>query len=178
LSLDDFKLYRGSSYVSNATIYDATGGQDLAPGSGGTLAAGQSFVIVTFDQEETISAGSDVTYSLRASVNNSETDDSVSTRISLGDEETPLSGLTNVNQPNTGKVYVNGDASAGIFTGANDFAQLVGVNRNIIWSDKSAQPHLYPTVSAGVITSDSGSHDWTNGYKLGLTALSDHIISK
>ena len=111
------------------------------------MADGTTWVIVTFDQEQTVSAGSSETYSLRATVASSESDDSVSTRIAQGDNETPLSGLTALNQPNTGKIYVNGNAAAGIFTGANDFAQSLGTARHIIWSDKSAQSHLYPTVS-------------------------------
>ncbi len=177
-SLSDFKLYRGSTYMNNVNIYDATGAQDLRLGMGGGLVDGTSFVIVTFDQEEIISAGDSNTYSLKAGVGNSENNDSVSTRIAQGDESTPLSGLTAVNQPNTGKIYVNGSATAGIFTGTNDFSQTLGSERNIIWSDRSAGPHLYPTVSGGVVTSNSGTTDWTNGTLLDITALTDHVISK
>lgn len=178
LNLSDFKFYRGSGYMANVNIYDATGAQDLTLGSGGSLAGGNSSVIVTFDQEENVSPGDSQDYSLRAAISGSDNNDSINTRISQSDEETALSGLTAVNQPNTGKIYVNGDATSGIFTGANDFAQTLGSERNIIWSDKSAESHLYPTVSGGVVTSDSGSADWTNGYQLDITALTDHLISK
>ncbi len=178
LSLSDFKFYRGSNYMSNVNIYDATGSQDLRLGMGGGLMDGVSYVIVTFDQEEIISAGDSTTYSLKAGFGNTNSNDSVNTRISQDDEVTALSGLTSINQPNTGKIYVNGDATAGIFTGANDFSQTLGTARNIIWSDRSAGPHLYPTVSGGLVISDSGTTDWTNGTLLDITALTDHLISK
>ncbi len=179
LELGDFKLYRGSSYLSDVTIYDGTGGQDVGLGSGNTLADGTSHVIVSFDQEETISSGDTENYSLRASISGSETNDSVSTRLALGDEQAPLSGLTAVNQENTGKIYVDGDATAGIFTNADtDLSQWLGTAKNIIWSDKSAESHLYPTVAAGLVTDNSGSADWTNGYLLDIVSLPDHVISK
>ena len=178
LSLSDFKLYRGSTYIQNAMIFDGTGTQDIRLGSGNSLTDGSSTVIVTFEQEETVGKGDSVTYSLRANVSGSEANDSISTRLAQGDEETALSGLTATNQPNTGKVYVNADPMSGIFSGANDFFQTPGVVRDIIWSDKSADSHLYPTVSGGAITTDSGSDDWTNGYLLNISALSDHLITK
>lgn len=178
LTLSDFKFYRGSSYLPDIGIYDSTGGQDLTLGSGGSLTDGISFVIVTFNQEETISKGASITYSLKASVSGSESDDSISTRLAQGDEDSPLTGLTLVGQPNTGKIYVNGDPTAGIFVGALDFFHTLGTSRATIWSDKSSDLHMFPTISGGVITSDSGSADWTNGYLLELTALEDHTISK
>ncbi|MBU0705907.1 S-layer homology domain-containing protein [Patescibacteria group bacterium] len=178
LSLSDFRLYRGSSYMNNVNIYDATGSQDLTLAGGGSLAGGTFFVIVTFDQEEIVSAGDSLNFLLKATVNSADKNDSVSTGFARDDENSPLSGLTAVNQPNTGKVFVNGDATAGIFTGVNDFAQNLGTGRNIIWSDRSANLHLFPTVSGGLVTSGSGSADWTNGYLLELSALEDHTISK
>lgn len=178
LGLSDFMLYRGSAYLDNVTIYDATGSQALSPGSGGTLTNGNSLVIVTFNQEEIISQGDASSYSLRASVSNAGNSDSVSTRFAQGDENTPLTGLTAVNQANTGKVYVNGDVTAGIFTGATDFFQSAGNARDIIWSDFSADLHLYPQITGGVIPSDSGSADWTNGHLLKLTGLEYHTIMK
>ena len=178
LNLKDFKLYRGSTYLSNVNIYDATGNKSLNQGSGGALSDGISYVVVTFSQEETISPGNSETYLLKATVGNSDNGDSVSTRLAQGDEESALTGLTKVGQPNTGKVYVNGDPSAGIFVGALDFFQSLGSSRDVIWSDQSADLHQYPTISGGAISSDSGSADWTNGYLLRLTALEDHVISR
>lgn len=178
LSLTDFKLFRDSEYLRDVGIYDSTGAQDLTLSGNGSLTDGISFVIVTFDQEEIISKGDVETYSLKASVIGPEHDDSVSTRIAQGDEESPLTGLTKVGQSNTGKIYVNGDPTAGIFTGALDFFQSLGSSRDVIWSDKSAELHLFPTISGGVITSDSGSSDWTNGYLLELTLLEDQTLSR
>jgi len=178
LSLNDFRFYRGSTLLSDVTIYDATGLQDLSATGGGSLTSGLSSVVVSFDQEEVISGGDSLTYSLKAQANNVQNNDTLSVGLSDGDEEAVLSGLTAINQPNTGKVYVSGDATAGIFTAASDFSQSAGVGRDLIWSDRSADVHLYPTVSGGIITSDSGSYDWTNGYQLGLSGLSDQVLSR
>lgn len=178
LAVSDFKVYRGSAFLSNASIYDATGAQNLSPGSGGKLMNGVSSVIITFPAEEIISGGNSHTYTLEATVSSSNSGDSIGIGIAPGDDDSALTGLTKSFQPNTGKIYVNGDATAGIFTGASDFFQSLGSARNILWSDQSADLHLYPTITGGVITSDSGSADWTNGYDLGLNALGDHILAR
>lgn len=179
LSLSGFKLYRGSSYLDDVTIYDGTGAQDVGLGSGNSLADGTSYLIVSFNTEETISAGDTQDYSLRATVSGSESNDSVSSRLALGDENMALSGLSAVGQENTGKVFADGDATAGIFSTADtDLSQWLGTARNIIWSDKSAENHHYPTVAGGVVNDGTGSSDWTNGYLLDIAGLSDHVISK
>ena len=178
LNLSDFKLYRGSTYLNKVNFYDGTGAQDVAPGASGLIMDGKSYVIVTFDQEETVSAGDSRTYSLWARIQNSASNDSVSTRLAQGDDQAALSGLTSVNQPNTGKLYVDGNPTAGIFTAPDDFSQTLGSARNVIWSDWSAESHLYPAISGGVIPDNSGSADWTNGYLLHLTDLEDQLIQK
>lgn len=175
LSLSDFKFYRNGTLVSSAMIYDASGARDLS--AGGTLINGQSSVIISFNQEEIISSDDTVTYSLKAQVAGSDDGDNVITRFADGDEQTPLSGLTAADNDNTGKIFVVGDATAGIFTGATDFSQSVGVNRNIIWSDQSAQPHQYPSIAAGVVNTGSGSADWSNGYLMGISSLDPVILS-
>lgn len=178
LQLKDFQLFRGSHLIDGVTLYDATGNQDLSSGSGNPLSNGTSFVIATFPQEEIISAGDKLTYSLKATVQGSQNDDQISTRLAQGDENLPLSGLNAEGQANTGKIYAESDASAGIFTSASDFTQALGVGRNIIWSDESASNHLYPTISGGLVNSNSGSADFTNGVFLGLTGLEEQVLSK
>lgn len=178
LSLSDFKFYSGGTLIDSAVIYDATGTQDLSPAGEGSLANGTSKVIVSFDSEEIISAGDTEIYSLKAAVSGSADSDDIITRFAEGDEATALTGLTATGNENTGKVFVLGDSSTGIFIGSTDFSQSVGLSRNIIWSDMSAQPHQYPSVSAGVVLSGSGTSDWTNGYLLDINNLDPVILSK
>lgn len=177
ISLSNFKLFGGSGLIQDVMIYDATGGQDISPVGGGTLVIGQADVIISFDTEEIISINDTETYSLKATVTGSASGDSVSSLIA-DDETTQLSGLTASNNPNTGKIFVSGDATAGIFTGDTDFSRVLGTNKHFLWSDQSAQPHLYPTVAAGTVTTDTGSDDWTNGYRLGISALDPVVLSK
>ncbi len=178
ISLSDFKLFNGSGLISDVRIYDSAGGQDLSPSGGGSLISGKSDVIISFDTEEIISTDDTETYSLKATVTGSASGDSVSSLIADGDESDELSGLTADNEANTGKIFVTGDVTSGIFTSDTDFSRVAGTNKNFIWSDQSAQPHLFPTVSAGIVATDTGSSDWTNGYRLGISALDPVVLSK
>ena len=172
LILDDFKLFRGSTLLDDeVNIYDATGGSDITGAGGGNIANGVSEVIVSFNEEETITGGDKETYYLKANIRNAEDNDSVSTNIGKDDQYVSFTGLTANTNPNTGRIYKNGDATDGIFTNANDFTQTVGTNRNIIWSDKSADLHFYPEIIAGAVTDGSGSYDWTNGYLIDVSNL-------
>ena len=179
LNFNNFKLFDGSDAMDNLTIYDATGGQDVSPSGGGSLTDGNYKIIVSFDDEETISAGQTKIYKLKADVTGSANNDSVNTALAAGDESQPLSGLTAAGQENTGKLFVNGDVTAGIFTAADtDFSQLATSNTNFLWSDFSAKPHQIAQITNGTITSDSGSADWTNGFLLGITNLESSILTK
>lgn len=175
LTLSNFKVSSGSDVLDEVNIYDATGAQDLTIGS---LTHGTSTVIVTFDEQEMISAGQTKTYYLKADVTGAANDDSINTMLMTGDEDAPLTGLTNWDQENTGKIFVNGDATSGIFTGASDFSQTATANKHIIWSDLAFSPHQYPTITDGVVTTQTGSADWTNGYELGTLNLSQSVLSK
>ena len=174
LDLDNFTLFDGSEIIENVVIYDANGLQELS--NGGNLTNGTHKVIVSFDDEEIISAGETKKYRLRADITGAASDDDVITRISDGDHQA-LSGLTTENQENTGKLFVNGDAAAGIFTNDSDFSRVVGTYSNVIWSDQSAQPHNYADITDGVVVTETGKGDWTNGYLLGLSALPAVILS-
>jgi hypothetical protein len=206
LDLDEFKFYKGSSLVTQAEIYGALAG-DVGIGAG-TL-GGDDSVIVSFAQEESVAAGSSQTYSLKASVVNSENDDTVDTKINIGDEneevgfgtgETPILAtsvcgttdllLCSTGNGNTGRVYDSGVDEALLFASDTEFLDTATANRNIIWSDKSADAHAYPTIctgagapdaacsGAGALVRGSGSYDWTNGYLLDITDLSSHSLEK
>ena len=179
LTLNDFQWFKDAELIEEAQIFDATGAQDLSSNGGGTLTDGSYQVIVSFDEEQVISAGSTRTYYLKANVTGEDDDDSITTSLEEGDDNSPLTGLTDVNQQNTGKIFVNGDSTAGIFTGAEeDFSQLIDTDRNILWSDLSFSPHQYPQVTGGSVTTDTGSADWTNGYGLKIGTLANSVLTK
>jgi len=172
LNLDEFRFFRGSNLLDDEVmIYDAVGGSDVSPMGAGTIGNGLSRVIVSFNQEETISAGQTIAYYLKANLNQVASGDSVTTNLGRDDEATALIGLTANTTPNTGRIFVNGDATDGIFTNATDFANSLGTARNIIWSDKSASNHHYGLTDGG------SSFDFTNGYLLNLVNLSSVTLN-
>jgi hypothetical protein len=176
--VNTFKIFRNSTLLdtkieiyctdvsgNHATSAKSTAGLDECDGTASDgIADGTYKVIVSFNQEETIGAGQTFNYYLDATVNGRDLLDSLQTSLSSGDVATPLTGLTLDTSSNTGKIYVSGGATSGIFTAsATDFSRLLGTADNIIWSDNSADVHLYPTVTTGSVTTDTGSYDWTNG---------------
>jgi hypothetical protein len=189
-----FKFYRGTSLISStdvniygvgthATVDLNTG--DLAACT--TTAAGIDddtyTIIVSFDNEETITAGSSQTYYLKASISGGSSDDSITTKLAIGDEAVPLTLFTTSTNANTAKIYSATGATA-LFTGAAELLSTIvttggatGESVAIIWSDKSADAHAYPTVNTGTVTVDTGSYDYTNGYLLKLTGLSSATLT-
>lgn len=132
--------------------------------------APSSKLIVAFSKEEIISGAT--TFGLSLNVAGVGAGDSVSVRLSHGDDfEKPI--LPDTDTLN-GKIY-NGGVNPELFANPTDFAgEATSVtDRNIIWSDRSADLHRYPGLSpAALPVSDSNSSsDWTNGYLLGLNAL-------
>jgi len=161
VTISGSKIYRGSTLITTATVTDV-GGANL---------------IVVFDQEETVSAGASQTYYLKSTVAGASTGDSLTASLGNGDEAAALTGLTLNTNPNTGKIFVNGNAASGIFTVGGDFAGTWITDRNIIWSDKSADAHGYATIAGGTVTTDTGSYDWTNGYLLKITELTSNTLT-
>jgi hypothetical protein len=188
-TLDDLKFYRGSSLLSTETnIYGVVGG-DLSVGGAGTIAAGASdTIIVSFNAEETVSAGQSQTFYLDGTVAAAAINETASTKIAIGDEASPINGMVTTNNgsngnDNTGRVY-SANADEGIFATATDFRAVVNSDAgtdapaNIVWSDKSADAHTYPTVATGTVTTATGSNDFTNGYLLKLNVLAPHTLTK
>ena len=190
--LDSFKFYRESTLLANVNIYGAAAG-DVDYVSGGNL-GGDDQVIVSFDQEETVPAGSSVTYKLTATATNVVTDDSVDTKLAIGDESEEVgfgTGETAIlttgcsvnpastGNGNTGRI-ADTTANCALFGTTTDVVDTLGTNRNIVWSDKSANAHAYPTVNGTVnpstFATGTGSYDWTNGYLLDLTSLSSNTL--
>lgn len=172
VTLSDFKVRKNNNIVEDVVIYDVNGDQDLTTAN---LTQGVHPVIISFDRDQDLSSSPSI-YTLEVQMSGVEEGDYVVTR--LLEDDTPLSGLTATEQENTGKIYVTGDATAGIFTNDSDFSQAVGVNRNLIWSDESGKPHQDPNINAGVVENDSGSSDYTNGAYLDWREVNVQVLSK
>jgi hypothetical protein len=198
--LSKFKFWRGSTLLSGiltsgqrAFIQDSVTG-DVADPSVILATNASANIIVSFNQEEVVGAGESLTYYLDATIAGVAVagGESVDTRIATGDETTPVAVAAgpgcvanwNNGNLNTGLVY---DASlggtCGLFLAATDLALLAPANRNVIWSDGSANDpvmHAYPTVNAGTgaVTTATGTYDWTNGYLLKINALAAHSLTK
>jgi len=152
--LNTFKFYRGSTDLTTSyvTIQDATG-TSLEATAANVAEGAQTApnVIVTFDAEEEIPAGTTYEYSLKATPSGFATsntgNDSVSTVINYDTSSSSDSSLFYVYDPSgTGSIHQLATAAAG--TGATA--------ENIIWSDVSALSHSY--------TSGSSTADWANSY--------------
>ena len=213
--VNSLKLYRGATPLTttNVNIVSLTSagaegaevadsdclGEAVAADNGAACAdvdAGNFKVIVSFNQEESISAGANETYTLKANVAGVGSGDSLNVRIATGDEAAEVAalvaGVSNGNGFfNTGKVY-DAVANQGLFAGASpvdsDFVNTANAGRNVVWSDKSSDTHSYPAVTGAgqataaaekgaTVISASGSNDWTNGYLLKVTDLAAQTIS-
>lgn len=157
-TLGTFKFFRGTYDMtanSQATIVNTSGDTLEATN---TIGEGTTTVVVIFDTEETIPAGSTYTYYLKATgstfVSNSTGADSVSTYLA-GDTQATSASVVNAQT----KFFLDAAATAGLqklHTTAS--AGVSGTAYNIIWSDKSANNHDY--------TYDSTSSDWFNGFPM------------
>ncbi len=127
-------------------------------------------LILTFSNEEIISGST--AYSLGFNVNGASTGDTVTVRLDHGDDfaKPALTGSDSLN----GKIY-NAGLDPELFANPTDFASEATsiTDRNIIWSDWSADLHKYPQATPALPPAfdSSSSSDWTNGYLLGLNAL-------
>lgn len=186
--LNNFHFFLGSTPLSSVNIYGIDGalqGQAINLRSQGLhdvlgnagIASVPYKIIVSFNEDEIISAGKSNHYYLKASVIGARRDAFIFTRIASTDEEDPVSGLRTdfgmgSGNANTGRIYSQFQ-EAGLFSGdPENFSKSAPADRNIIWSDRSANPHFYPSITQGVLErTDEGSYDWTNGYHVGISGL-------
>lgn len=149
-TLGTFKFYRGSTDLTTSVTIQNAAGSTLE--STNTIGEGSgTVVVVTFDTEEQIAAGTIYEYSLKATpsgfATNTAGNDSTSTVLSADTSSSSDSSLFYVFDPTgTGSIQQLATAAAG--TGATA--------ENIIWSDVSALAHSY--------TSTSSTADWINSY--------------
>jgi len=154
LKLESFKLYRGSTDITDdVAITTADGATDLKTGS---LSEGDNqVVVVRFINEEVIPAGSEYTYTLKATPSGFEHDEDNDyfTVVMLGDSSAA-----------TYSYLWDTDGDGGeIIVGLANFAGSASEDANFIWSDNSAVPHSY-TVNDNDPNNADSSGDWTNGY--------------
>jgi len=155
--LDTFKFFRGDTDIttSSVTIQNTSG--DSLEGATDLVAAGTTDIIVTFDTEQIISAGTTGSrvFTLKATptgfTGNSTGRDSVSTSIP-GTTDTAVGGH------NGTAVYVYDSGTGTVHQLSTDNSASGLLDCDVIWSDKSALSHSY--------TSASSSADWANGYKV------------
>lgn len=158
LELKEFKLFDGSSNISNEVRIVTQAGVDLENPLN-TYGEADSVAIVTFIDELSINAGDTKTLTLKATTLDYGTgDDNDSISVSLGEDVAPQ-GATVVHIEEDGNGIVNLVNST---NGADTTA-------NIIWSDYgyfgTVTAHSFDAVPAAPGVSDS-SNDWINGYLL------------
>jgi len=159
LYLYAFKLYKdGSDITSLVTITDEDGNNLETATAALGANENSSKVIIAWDTEDTISAGSSSTYVLRATASGF-----AATASKTNDDGLSIS-ISNDSAVNAATIkYLN--ASAGPATSVvqlSDSTGASGENANFIWSDNSDNSHA-STVSANTVTATS-SGDWANGY--------------
>lgn len=134
-------------------------------------------LIVAFTEEEKPFGAEPVHYKIRFNVNGAHSRDRIAVRLSPGDDNASLNvgGVV----PTTGMIF-NGGGGNELFFNSTDFASEATTltDRNIVWSDSSADLHRYPTITPNTspTVSTNSSADFTNGYLLKLNAL-PYIIS-
>jgi hypothetical protein len=167
LTVDNFKIFRGNTDLSNSALIQAADGTLLEAAS---LAEGSNTVVVTFGStglngEEVIPKGTTNTYSLRGTptgFTDGSDDDSVSAELSR-DAATQT----------TGHVYIEDtDATASEVVLQLSNGAAANSAANFIWSDNSGGVNgsvaHSPAVADGSANPDTGlashSADWINGY--------------
>lgn len=164
LKLSGFKLSDGIDLIV-ANIFDQNG-QDIS--DSGVLET--SKFIVTFPNGVDIPAGTTKIFQLKATASGVEQGDSFTTRIDFGDDDLMVTGKTGETTPNTARLISSID-TVGLFPNLAYWLFSTPEDRNVIWSDRSADAHHYS------IEDSASSYDFTNGYKLSVSQLNAVTIT-
>jgi len=163
MAVGTFKLYRGSTNISSSVLIQKTTGVTVKATNTFVSGTGQSFYVTWKETEETIPAGSEYTYTLRATLagfGNDSHNDYIRVRLANGDA---TSGeLSVANDP----YYLNACNKVKTLWNVVCLSDSLGVNsstEDIIWSDRSAASHSYATGTGGTGAASSTA-DWFNGY--------------
>jgi len=156
LELESFKLYKGSTDISSLVEIVNEDGADITDTTGAVSTT--DTIVVSFNTEDTIGAGTEATYKLVATARGFDPttvthDDSVT--VYLKDDST-------VNDANY--KYIEDTSSITALVDSSDNNEPA----NFIWSDNSAVSHSS--------TSASSSGDWMNGYLVQSLPLSTQVL--
>lgn len=167
LKLSEWAIYRGSTKLSDAVFVEPNDGttanslttSDTADTLEGDVGAGADIQVIFggLTGEEFITAGSTVTYTLRAKPEAFDSTEDDGFSISLPEDVILASPAQSYLEDN--------DATASehkvmLSDGTSQTAA------NLIWSDNSAIPHLSTVLDDGTAILTSSSDDWFNGYQI------------
>jgi len=153
LELESLKLLKdGVDITSSVNIIEEDSAEDVTDATGLTENNAQVIVVWKTDTQDTVSAGTSSTYTLRGTPQGFGTNDTAANAadsVSLtfvADSATTANHFINVGTLFTGilKLFTSATASAS------------ATNHNLIWSDESAVAHSASTTA--------GTGDWANSY--------------
>ena len=156
--IDTLKFFRGSTDITTSVTIqsDAATPLDLETTTN-TVSGSNMAIVVTFNTEETIPAGSSYSYTLKGNCVSFAYSTSGGDAVSVtmpSDSDSTAGGSTGAAQTHYFVYGATDDTS--VMKLATSAAGAGASTANIIWSDNSAQSHDY--------THDASSSDWFNGY--------------
>jgi hypothetical protein len=151
--LDTFKFFRdGTDITTSAVTIQNTSGDSLESATD-LVGEGTTDIIVTFDTEQAIAAGTSKIFALKATPTAFTTSNGSADSVT-----TSIPGTTDTAAHNGKHIYVFNSETGSIHQLATDADGDDATDYDFIWSDKSALSHSY--------TSTSSSKDWANGYSV------------
>jgi hypothetical protein len=168
-----FKLFRGSNDISANVLIQAGStnlngadiGEELETGTNVITTGTAKTFFITWQgtAEETVPAGSEYTYTIKATLSGFNTDaDNDYVRVKMDNTE---SGTELSQADDTYYVVASSSASSlVVLTNEAQSATSTAQVNNFIWSDRSASGH---SAATGTLDGDVASTaDWFNGYKI------------
>lgn len=174
LTLQDFVLNRDGSPVdvSDVAITKVSDGSDLSSVGGSTITADDQFIVAYLTSDPVVGSAR---FELEASVTGVEDSDSVTVELRDGDETVEINSMTSAANANTAQL-VNAGATLGLFATGTTYQDTLttagALPANVVWSDTSAEPHVFSTAAA------ASSADFTNGYLLDVNELDPVTLSE
>ena len=151
LTLDTVKIYKSTDLTNNIAASIVNGSGADITGTANNLTNGTGSIYVKFTNEQSIGAGSSVTYVLKGRITNSAQYDSITTSLKAPAQSSVLTEYLDGTVATSGAyLLVLNSASAGAGTESNAY---------FIWSDQS-------TGTSHSADESTSSADWTSGYQV------------